>query len=266
MYKKNIKILITGASGTIGKFLTNKLKNHDVFTPTSKSVDFTNREHVDKLFNSHQYFDVVIHCAIKGGNRLYRDNWNVLDDNIKMYYNLLHNKNKFGKLINFGSGAEFFTHPHPYGLSKKVIAMSMLDHNNFYNIRIFGLFGEGELETRFIRSALTNYINKKPIEIHQHKVMDFFYMEDLWSVIKYYIATEHPPKEIDCCYENSRSLYTIAKQINSLGDYEVPINEEYCVEEFNYTGNQYYLLNLPIDLVGFENALKLEYEKYKLCN
>lgn len=261
-----MKILITGASGFVGKFLTNKLKDHDVFTPSSKSVDFTDRKQVDTLFNSHDYFDVVIHCAIKGGHRLYRDNWDVLDDNLKMYYNLLHNKNKFGNLINFGSGAEFYMSNEPYGLSKRVISKSILQFHNLYNIRLYGLFGEGELETRFIRSALTSYISKEPIEIHQHKIMDFFYMEDLWTVVKYYLYAENPPKEIDCCYKDKRSLYTIAKEINLLGDYEVPINEKYGDKELDYTGNEYGLLNLPIELIGFEKGLKLEYEKYKLCN
>ena len=88
----------------------------------------------------------------------------------------------------------------PYGLSKRVITKSMIDQFNFYNIRIFSLFGEGEIETRFIRSALTKYVNNDPIDIHENKYMDFFYMEDLWTLVKYYIDTDNPPKEVDCCY------------------------------------------------------------------
>jgi nucleoside-diphosphate-sugar epimerase len=186
----------------------------------------------------------------------------VLDDNLKMHYNLLHHKNKYTKLITFGSGAEIFMSDQPYGLSKKVIAKSILDNENLYNIRIYGLFGEGELETRFIRSALSNYISNKPIEIHQNKFMDFFYMEDLWTLIKYYLDTDFPPKEVDCSYEtNKRSLESIAQQINRLGDYEVPINN---LGGFitKYVGDETILLNLPISLIGFEKGLELEYKKY----
>lgn len=261
-----MKILITGATGFVGKFLTNKLKDHDVFTPSSKSVDLTRREHADTLFNSHDYFDVVIHCAVRGGHRLHRDSWDILDDNLKMYYNLIYNRNKFGKFINFGSGAELYASHTPYGLSKKVISQSILARDNSYNIRIFGLFGDGELETRFIRSALTNYITKKSIEVYERKIMDFFYMEDLWSVVKYYLNTENPPKEVDCCYEDKLSLYMIAKQINRLGDYKVTIDCEEASHESEYIGNENCLLNLPIQLIGLEKGLKLEYEKYKLCN
>jgi UDP-glucose 4-epimerase len=259
-----MKILITGANGTIGTFLVNRLKDHDVFTPKSCSVDFTIRYEVDNFFNSHSNFDVVFHCAIKGGSRLRQDDWNVLDDNLRMHYNLLHHKNKFKKFITFGSGAEIFMSDQPYGLSKKVIAKSILGNDNLYNIRIYGLFGEGELETRFIRSALTNYINNQPIQIHQNKFMDFFYMEDLWTLLKYYIDTKNPPKEVDCSYDaNKRSLESIAKQINKLANYEVPINNlgGFTTE---YVGEETILNSLPISLIGFEKGLQLEYEKYKL--
>jgi GDP-L-fucose synthase len=263
-----MKILITGSNGVIGSFLSKKLREHDVYTPKRSAVDFTNREHVDKLFNSHDKFDLVIHCAAIGGHRKYHDSWDVLDSNIRMYYNILEYKNKYDKFITFGSGAENYLDYTPYGLSKKVIHNSILDQINFYNIRIFGLFGEGEIETRFIRSALTNYINKKPIKIHQDKFMDFFYIEDLLTVVKYYIETKCPPKFVDCCYtKEKRSLYNIAKFINTFGDYEVPINvQDETSKVTKYVGEETMILDLPINLIGLENSLKLEYEKYKLCN
>lgn len=261
-----MKILITGSNGVIGKFLSKKLKDHDVYTPKRNCVDFTNKQHVDDFFNSHSKFDLVLHCAVRGGNRLHKDNWDVLDDNIIMYYNLLSNKDSYSKFITFGSGAEMYMSDSPYGLSKRVIAKSMLDQSNFYNIRIFSLFGEGEIETRFIRSALTKYVNNEPIDIHENKNIDFFYMEDLWTLVKYYIDTDNPPKEVDCCYNhNMMSLKKIAKIINTLGDYEVQINESNSYPT-SYTGNKKVINSLPIELIGLEKGLKLEYEKYKLCN
>ena len=43
-----------------------------------------------------------------------------------MYYNLLQNRNRFARLIHFGSGAEKYLPSTPYGYSKKVIAKSIL--------------------------------------------------------------------------------------------------------------------------------------------
>jgi nucleoside-diphosphate-sugar epimerase len=260
-----MKILITGASGTIGKFLYAKLKDQNVFIPKSSIVDFTNRSQVDKFFKSHGKFDLVLHCAIKGGSRLQHDSWNVLDDNVKMYYNILHHKNNYNKFISFGSGAEIYFQDTPYGLSKKTIAKSILDQFNFYNIRIFSLFGDGELDTRFIKANLDRYFLQKPLEIYQNKIMDFFYIEDLWKVVKYYIDTEFPPKQIDCCYKDfiGLDLKHIADIINSLDNHRVEIIVKSIEEGQSYIGTP---IDLDLEYIGLEKGLKLEYEKYKLRN
>jgi GDP-L-fucose synthase len=260
-----MKILITGSNGVIGSFLSKKLKDHDVYTPKRNAVDFTNREHVDKLFNSHSRFDLVIHCSVRGGNRLYHDSWDVLDDNLKMYYNILNHKNNFNKFITFGSGAEIYADDTPYGLSKKAIAKSILDQYNFYNIRIFGLFGEGELDSRFIKANLERYKNNQPIQIYQNKMMDFFYIEDLWKVVEYYMNTEYPPKQIDCCYKESKGvdLLDISNMINNLDDHKVDIIIKNQESGEHYIGQS---IELNMEYIGIERGLKLEYEKYKFCN
>jgi hypothetical protein len=59
--------------------------------------------------------------------------------------------------------------------------------DKFYNIRILAVFDENELEYKFVKSNVNNYINKKDIFIFQNKYMDFFHMEDLIILIKHYI-------------------------------------------------------------------------------
>ena len=102
-----MKILITGGSGFIGKSLVKALnQEHDVFSPSSKELDITNSYDVEKYLQN-KYFDWVIHCAIKGGRRATEDTSDDAYNNIKMFFNLMNNKDRFGKLINFASGAEF---------------------------------------------------------------------------------------------------------------------------------------------------------------
>ena len=60
--------------------------------------------------------------------------------------------------------------------------------------------------------------------IHQNKFMDFFYMDDLISVIKYYINEKNPPKEFNCTYLESRTLLQIAEMINHLDKHRVGIS------------------------------------------
>ena len=158
-----MNILITGAGGYVGKIFYNYFKNlHNISLLTRKEIDLTNLNQVKNFFIN-KHFDVVIHCAIVGGGRLDTDTPFVLDDNLKMYYNLLECKSHFNKLLHFGSGAEF--QESFYGLSKKIINESIKDKDKFYNIRILNVFNENELDYKFIKTNIRRYINKGNIEI-----------------------------------------------------------------------------------------------------
>lgn len=255
-----MRILITGGNGYIAKSLANKLNN--VTSITRKDFDLTDRKATNDWFYG-RYFDIVIHTAIKGGSRLKKDNSDAFYQNIQMFYNLLNNKHCFGKLLNFGSGAELGMPTDPYGLSKNVISKIIDNENNFYNIRIYGVFDENELDTRFIKSNIKRYINKKPIEIHQNKLMDFFYMKDLIRLVEYFIYENNLPKNIDCTYEvnpdllNTYYLSDIANIINNLSDYKVKIN----IGKGKGTDYVGYLNPLNIKWIGLEQGIKETYKK-----
>ena len=152
-----MKILITGANGYVGKSLYNDLKDkYEISTLTRDKCDLTNSSDVDFYFLD-TWFDVIIHCAMKGGSRLHQDDWSVMDDNLSMYYNLLNQQSHFKKFIHFGSGAEIYSQNDPYGLSKHVIRQSILNKDNFYNLRIFGVFDKNELDTRFIKANIKHF-------------------------------------------------------------------------------------------------------------
>jgi hypothetical protein len=123
------------------------------------------------------------------------------------------------------------------------------------------VFDENELNTRFIKANIKKYINKEPIQIHQDRVMDFFYMQDLISVVKYYIGEKEPPKEFDCVYkEKSYTLRGIATLINALSDYEVEVLVESEAGD-DYTSK--YRSQLPYGFIGLEEGIKITYNKLK---
>ncbi len=257
-----MRILITGTNGYIGKSLYNALRDtHYVTAITRKELELTDGIAVREFFKNSHFFDVVIHCAVVGGSRLTRDDWNVMDKNLTMYYNLLANKSCFARLIHFGSGAETYMPKEPYGYSKRVIAKSILNQDNFYNLKIFAVFDENELETRFIKANILRYIKKEPIQIHENKYMDFFYMQDLISVVEYYIEEKEPPREFDCVYEEgSPTLTQLSTMINDLDDHKVEIFVG------NPDGDSYtskYRSELPIELIGLEQGIKNVYNKLK---
>ena len=253
-----MNILITGGNGYIDKSLSKNLDNS--ISITRKDFDLTDRHATNKWFEG-KYFDVVIHTAIKGGSRLLVDGGNIFYENIQMFYNLLNNKHCFSRFINFGSGAELGTPNNPYGLSKNIISRIIDNEPLFYNIRIYGVFDENELDTRFIKNNIKNYINKKPIEIHQNKLMDFFYMKDLIKLVKYYINVNHNylPKHIDCSYSYHHSLDGIADIINNLSKHKVEIKTK-TPGHSRYIGKYTPIIS---DYIGLEQGIKETYKKIK---
>lgn len=256
-----MNILITGGDGYIAKSLHGPLnETYNVITINRDQCDLTDSKSVTDWF-SDKYFDVIIHTAVKGGSRLVRDDASVLDVNLQMYYNLIANRQHYNKFINIGSGAEIYGTDSAYGLSKCVIRTSLLDKEGFYNLRVYGIFDENELNTRFIRANIMRYIQGIPMEILQNKMMDFFYMKDFIGVIRYYIDHNSPSKEFDCCYNTRVYLSEITDKINNLSNHKVTVNITNESSADNYIGT-----NTPIDVkfMGLDVGIKSVYEKL-LC-
>ena len=57
-----MKILIIGASGLLGKAVTEELKDYEIFTPTSNELDITKREKVEK-YVLEKLPNIIINCA-----------------------------------------------------------------------------------------------------------------------------------------------------------------------------------------------------------
>ena len=251
-----MKILITGGNGYIAKSIHSSLSTkYDITLVGRQDFDLTNYAATCEFFEG-KYFDVIIHTAVSGGSRLKPDSDTTLSDNLNMFWNLLANKSHYTRFVTFGSGAELYNSSQPYGLSKKVIADAMSHREGFYNLRIFGVFDENELDTRFIKSNIKRYLNKEAIQIFEDKMMDFIYMKDLITLVEHYINNDDLPKEIDCMYPGNKSyLYDIAEIINKLDNYEVPILSGKNAS--SYVG-YYHPLNL--DFIGLENGIKEVYE------
>jgi len=254
-----LKILITGGNGYIAKSLTNIFKDkYDVTYVTRQDFDLTSFQPMNEFFQN-KYFDVVIHCAVQGGSRLKTESYKDMDANLASYYNLLQHKSHYNKLIHFGSGAETNAPESPYGLSKRIISKSISEIDNFYNIKIFGVFDENELDTRFIKGNIKRYVNREPIIIHQDKFMDFFYMKDLISLVDYYINNDNPPKQIDCSYNKLYKLSDVANIINNLDNHKVNIKIEHKGIDLPYYG----IANVLLNFIGLEQGIKEIYNKLK---
>lgn len=255
-------VLITGGDGYIGNSLFSVLSHsHNVTKISRKNFDLSNSEEVRRFFDD-KYFDVVIHSAVKGGSRLHPDTWREMDINLSMYYNLLQEKSHYGKLLHFGSGAEIYNPTSPYGLSKQIISKSISEIDNFYTIRIFAVFDEHEISTRFIKANVLRYINKESMNILNDKKMDFFYMKDFIKLVQRYVEhSSELSKEIDCVYDTSYFLSDIATFINTLGQHKVDIDIVSKDVGVDYVG-KYININIPYD--GLFYGINTVYENL-LC-
>ena len=269
------KILITGADGYVARNLVKKFSNYDLTLVNRSKLNLLDEKLVKNFFKF-KYFDAVIHTATSGGSRLKIDSNDVFYENCLMHQNILENASSFDKLISFGSGAEldrrYDINPSadlmsaypidPYGMSKNFIAKSGLLYPHFHNIRIFNVFNQDELSTRMIKANIINYLNKKPIIIHQDKWMDFFYMDDLCEVVKFAIESNLDQKIINCSYQEKHKLSDIANMINNLSDYKVDIIVNSEAFGLNYYGD-YNLHLFDINLSGLQMGITNTYQKIR---
>lgn len=261
-----MKILVTGSNGYVGSSLCKLLadvSDFEIVKHNRSIFDLANQQAVRDHFKCNEY-DVVIHAAATGGSRLKTDDAFVLYNNLSCFYNLYENKDRFGKLITFGSGSEFDNNTTPYNLSKRCINAQIQTTKNFYNLRIYAVFNEDELDTRFIKSNLLRYIKKQPLIVYQNKVMDFFAMSDLAEVVKYYCINKDsalPVKVVDCCYDKKHSLIDIAKYINSLSNYACDIQVEKSGMNDDYIG---FSSTMPsVAMTGLFPSINNMYNKLK---
>ena len=277
-----MNILVTGANGFIGSNIVSKLSTNlkfNVFKGTRDTIDLLSSNGVQKYIENNN-INSVIHCAIEGGSRLKKDDGEMFYRNILMYENLIKFKSHYKLFINLASGAEFDRNLNIdnriesdifnsvpkdyYGLAKNIISKSVRQFEFGHNFRIFGCFYHNELDTRFIKNNIKNYINKKPISIHQDKYMDYIYLDDLYTIIEHYLA--NPPyksTDINMSYIKKYKLSDIANIINNLDSHKVDINIENENLGFSYTGSSNSLISLGIKLKELEIGIEEIYGGYK---
>ena len=79
---------------------------YEVLAPSSAELDLLKEQDVREYLTAHS-FDVVVHAATTRSNRRLAAPPDLLDRNCRMFFNLARNAGRFGKMIHFGSGAEY---------------------------------------------------------------------------------------------------------------------------------------------------------------
>jgi nucleoside-diphosphate-sugar epimerase len=233
--KNKTRVLITGSTGFAGKYLKEYLKNnYFLFTPSHKELDLLDEDSVDRYFKKNK-IDVVIHTAVIGGSRKEEAVKSEVSLNLRMFFNILKNKNKFKKMIHCGSGAEYdkrfpivkvkeedfgkYIPNDEYGFEKYVCSKYIENTEKIICLRIFALFGPGEdYRYRFISNAICRNIFNMPITMRQNVYFDYIYIKDFLRIVEYFIAHNPKQKFYNIGTGKRIDLKTITDKINSIAD------------------------------------------------
>lgn len=258
-----LKVLILGVTGFIGRNLTEYFKignKYELLIPGRNKLDIMNEKNVELYLKNNQP-DVVIHAAIHNpGKDTSKDISKILEYDLRMYYNFEKCSKFYGKMLYFGSGAEYdktydikkvtetdigrSIPKNDYGLAKYIINQSIRESKNIYNLRVFGLYGPYEnWKTTFISGACCKAVKGVPITIRQNVFFDYLWIEDFCKIVEWFV--NHTPKYHDYNVVSGRAidLLSLSSIIRKVSKKDLPVYV--CQEGFakEYTANNDRLLN-----------------------
>jgi len=249
-----MKILLTGATGFIGSNIAKAMLDrgyevhatHRTSSSFEKCIQFAeainwiNTENVDwkeqiKAINP----DQLIHVAWGGIEAEYRNNWEMQLDNFwfsKEYFDLA-KECGIKKVIAFGSQSEYGVYDFPvnettllmpndaYGSSKVITAnylRNLFDKSTteWYWIRIFSVFGEGENSNWLMPTVISKLIKKEQIPLTScEQRYNYLYIKDfLTQFLAVVGCNENNSGIYNLCNKESISLKKLLVQIADLMD------------------------------------------------
>ncbi len=176
-----------------------------------------------------------------------------------MFFNLARNADRFGKMIHFGSGAEYDrSHLPPmvkeiyfdsrvpadaYGFSKYICAKYIERSERIVDLRLFGVFGPYEDYTvRFISNACCRALKGLPIVLRQDIRFDYLYVGDLARITSWFIENDARHKAYNVCTGRPVALTELARMVADVSGCNPSISVMQGGMGAQYTGDNSRLL------------------------
>lgn len=239
-----MQVLLLGKSGFVGQNLFERLSvagGFEFAAPGRSELDVMDERSVFERLRNGSY-DVVLNCLDAHGAA----DAGYAEARLRMYHNLANHADLFGKMIYFGSGAEYgrqlpvanvreedFGRVVPgdsYGFALYQMSLHAMASENIYNLRLFGIFGPHEIwQRRFISNIICRGLLGAPLVMRQDRLMDYLYTADLAKMVHWMMTSEPAHHDYNATSGRAISLYDLAKEImRQLG---IEDEELYCAWE-----------------------------------
>lgn len=283
------KVLLTGGTGFIGKNILPILREkYQIDAPTRQELDLKDSVSVAEYVKNGKY-DVIIQGAnpnpVKNAEHDKADT--MFEDSMRIFMNFYNVRDYCGKLLYFGSGAEFdkmrdickvkekdvneSIPKDTYGLAKFYMNELARKSENVYNLRIFGCYGPYDHESKFLTHVIRCCLKGEDITIRQNCYFDYMQVFDLAKAIECLIEGFPLYHDYNVCSGVSISLKEIANKIcehmactNKILIMSDGLNHEYTADNTLFMkefGNKFKITSMDD---GIE--LQIAHEKRILAN
>jgi GDP-L-fucose synthase len=226
-----VKVLVTGAGGFLGRNLTESLCQHyDTFcTPSKAELNLLDAEAVREYLEFHR-FDAVVHAAAVRASRRIGAPPGMMQDNCRMFFNLVRQPAAFGKLLFLSSGGvydrrgpvvripetcfESRVPADPYGFSKYVCAQHIAQSANLFELRLFGVFGPHEdWQIRYLSNACCRAVWDLPVTLKQNARFDYLDVADLAKAVRWFIDGQPRYRAYNVCTGRAVDLAALGRKV-----------------------------------------------------
>lgn len=265
-------VLITGAGGLVGSYLTNNLPGYDVTAINHQDLDLLDREMVT-AFLKKKNFHTIIHCATYGRRAVRTPNPTIFQNNLFMFNNLASCKQNYQQFINIASGSEFnvdeindqtaeeeLFQRYPaqaYGASKNIIARLVTQLPNFYNLRMFGCFGQHDTtHIDPLQDVVKNIATNRRFRFENDRFLDLFSLHDLAVVVDQTIQGNLKYNDVNLVYDQKHRLSDVLRIYYEQRGVDPSLVKFLSTSDQCFTGNGARLASHNFDLWGLERSLK----------